>query len=70
MQHLIKQNPELMASYLVDYNASVLIAGHSKFMPKSVEKAFIEVLKTREGIDAEQYIKLMKKTGRYIVEAW
>lgn len=70
VQHLIKQNPELMAKYLVDKNASVFIAGHSKFMPKSVEKAFIEVLSTREEVNAEEYIKLMKKQGRYIVEAW
>jgi sulfite reductase alpha subunit-like flavoprotein len=54
----------------VDRNASVFIAGQSKFMPKSVEKAFIEVLSTREDINPEQFIKLMKKTGRYIVEAW
>lgn len=70
VQHKIKENPKLCAQLLVDRNASVFIAGQSKFMPKSVEKAFIEVLSTREDINPEQFIKLMKKTGRYIVEAW
>jgi len=70
VQHLIKKNSALISEYLVDKSASVFIAGHSKFMPKSVEKAFLEVLKMREEVDGEQYIKLMKKTGRYVVEAW
>jgi len=70
VQHKIKENAELCAKLLVDQNASVFIAGQSKFMPKSVQKAFVEILNQREGIDGEQYIKLMKKTGRYIVEAW
>ena len=70
VQHKIKQNAELWQKLLVDQNASVFIAGQSKFMPKSVLKAFVEVLDAKEGVDGEQYIKLMKKSGRYIVEAW
>jgi sulfite reductase alpha subunit-like flavoprotein len=70
VQHKIKENAELWQQLLVEQKGSVFIAGQSKFMPKSVLKAFIEVLNLKEGVDGEQYIKLMKKSGRYIVEAW
>lgn len=70
VQHKIKENPELCRKLILERGASVFIAGQSKFMPKSVKKAFIEVLSGQEGLDPAQYIKQMEKTGRYIVEAW
>ena len=70
VQHKIRENSEILSQYIIDKNASIFIAGQSKFMPKSVEKAFTEILKSRDDIEAETYIKQMKKSGRYIAEAW
>ena len=70
VQHKIRENYQLLAQLLVDESASVFIAGQSKFMPKSVEKAFIEVLSSRTDINPETYLKMMKKSVRYIAEAW
>ena len=49
----------------MDKGALVFAVGHSKFMPKSVEKALIETIKDIEGIDHKKFIK-----SRYTVEAW
>ena len=64
-QHKIKENKELCKTYLIDKGALVFVAGHSKFMPKSVEKALIETIKDVEGLDHKKFIK-----SRYTVEAW
>jgi sulfite reductase alpha subunit-like flavoprotein len=47
-----------MKELLEDQNGCVYVSGRAKFMPKSVEKAFKEILG-----DAE--VEKMKKNGRY-----
>ena len=39
-------------------------------MPKSVEKAFIQIIKENSDEDPEEYIKSMKKKKRYQQEVW
>lgn len=51
----------------------VLIAGSSKNMPASVREAFVKVVQEYGGFDpdsAENFIRLMEKSGRYQTETW
>ena len=64
VQHKMKENKALIKDML-EKGALVFVAGHSKFMPKSVEKALIECIKDIEGIDHQKVIR-----SRYTVEAW
>jgi len=65
VQHKIRENADIWRKYLIEKDAMVFVAGQSKFMPKSVHKAFVEILSEVEGIDAEKLVK-----SRCIVEAW
>ncbi len=67
VQHRIKENLELLGDLIVNKGAYIYVSGRAKFMPTSVEKAFIEVIKksliNKEDAEskAKQMIGLMKK---------
>jgi sulfite reductase alpha subunit-like flavoprotein len=76
VQHKIKSESHSMdlANLIFKGEANIRVSGRAKYMPASVEKAFALVLEKhclegREGAGAE-YIKNMRKTGRYQQEVW
>ncbi len=52
---------------ILDKGAHIYVSGKAKNMPKSVEKAFIEVINKAIGDEeaAKKYIAEMRRTGRY-----
>ena len=52
---------------LVEDGGLLFVAGKSKFMPKSVEKAVTESIENHYG-SGEAIVKLLKKQRLYIVE--
>jgi sulfite reductase (NADPH) flavoprotein alpha-component len=75
VQHKIKseQHSEYLANLIYAKGANIRVSGRAKNMPTSVEKAFALILEKHcikgEGAGAE-YIKEMRKSGRYIQEVW
>ena len=59
VQHKIRENLEFLKELILEKNASIYVSGRAKFMPKSVEKAFGEV------VGNPDYITTMKKQRRY-----
>ena len=65
-----------MADLILNNEAYIYVSGRAKFMPKSVEKAFAEILSQEsdgqqdEVPDGADLIARMKKTGRYQQEVW
>lgn len=64
VQHRIRSHGEHLADLILAQGAAIYISGRAKFMPKSVEKAFTEILGTAMGISdndadprARQYIE-------------
>mgnify|MGYP003915408331 FL=1 len=77
VQHRIRESGELLAELILSQNAVVYVSGRAKFMPKSVEKAFRDVIGSAMGVSdhdadprATQYIAQMKKQRRYQQEVW
>jgi NADPH-ferrihemoprotein reductase len=44
VQHKIRENAAMLADLIFKQNANIYVSGKAKFMPTSVEKAFIEVV--------------------------
>ena len=59
VQHKIRENSEFLKELIIDKKASIYVSGRAKFMPKSVEKAFGDVVGNPDIITA------MKKQRRY-----
>lgn len=75
VQHVIKleENGKYLAQLITQQNAYIYVSGRAKLMPKSVEKAFKEILdKWGKGIEnqGQEYINQMKKQRRYQQEVW
>lgn len=73
VQHKIKEHGDKLAALIVDERAVICVSGRAKFMPKSVEKAFTEVVQAKLGGDSEagaKYIAQMRRDGRYQQEVW
>ena len=70
VQHSIKQEGQYLSDLIVNKEAYIYVSGRAKFMPKSVEKAFIQIIKENSDEDPEEYIKSMKKKKRYQQEVW
>ena len=76
VQHKIKEHGPYLAELILSNAAYIYVSGRAKFMPKSVEKAFTEILSKKFGEQMEEvqngadYIATMKKTGRYTQEVW
>ncbi|XP_036344205.1 NADPH-dependent diflavin oxidoreductase 1-like [Rhagoletis pomonella] len=65
VQHLIKQQKELISELILKKSAVIMVAGSSNSMPKAVHEAFIEVLDGNE-----EYLDKMIKGRRYQEETW
>lgn len=52
-----------MSKLLLEESARIYVSGRAKFMPASVEKAFVE-------ITSNEHIQAMKKNALYIQEVW
>ena len=75
MQHQVKHEAHMLSKLIVEEGAYIYVSGRSKNMPKSVEKAFTELLTVGDSAleqlsDAKTYIADMKKQGRYQQEVW
>jgi len=57
VQHAIKQNKQLLQP-LIEKGGFIFVSGRAKLMPKSVEKAFVEVA-------GAEVVASMKQTKRY-----
>lgn len=70
VHHVIRKvgGPSL-ASLIYNEGAHIYVSGKAKNMPKSVEKAFIDIIKEHhlsgEEEKAKAYIMEMRRTGRY-----
>jgi sulfite reductase alpha subunit-like flavoprotein len=74
VQDQIRENAQRVREALLQHNGKVYICGSSGNMPKGVREALIDVLgeqgaeTTRE--EAEKYLDMMEKEGRYKQETW
>ena len=63
VQHRIKENFQLLGDLIINKGAYIYVSGRAKFMPTSVEKAFIEVIKknlnSNDSEDVESKAKEM-----------
>ena len=50
VQHKIREQGDLLADLILNQNAMVYVSGRAKFMPKSVEKAFTDIVGTAMGV--------------------
>ena len=58
---------------MLNQGSSIFVSGSSKKMPNDVKNAFIDVIvkygeKGKE--EAENFVQIMKKQKKYVVEAW
>ena len=44
VQHKIRDNAQMLSALILKQNANIYVSGKAKFMPKSVEKAFSEII--------------------------
>ena len=81
VQHAIRrdENAQYLAELIVEQNAYVYVSGRAKLMPKSVEKAFKEIVHkyldggkaaTGAGKRGEAMVDQMKESRRYQQEVW
>jgi sulfite reductase alpha subunit-like flavoprotein len=77
VQHKIREHGHRLAALVVDAQAVICVSGRAKFMPKSVEKAFTEVIQTKlqtsQPADPDlgsKYVAKMRREGRYQQEVW
>jgi sulfite reductase alpha subunit-like flavoprotein len=57
VQHVIKREAEILSRLICEEKAVIYVSGRAKNMPKSVEKAFIEVVKHGLSTDDEDQAK-------------
>jgi len=73
VQHLIAQQAQLLATYLLKDGGSFYICGDAASMATQVNDTLIDVFKTAGGLDQEgavQKIKDMKHEKRYLTDVW
>lgn len=73
VQDLIKQQSELVFRLLYKSRGIIYVCGSSGKMPHSVRGSVIEVFKQVGGMEqpeAENYLQVMEKEGRYKQETW
>ena len=76
VQHKIRENGAFLAELILKSGAYIYVSGRAKFMPKSVEKAFAEIITQQAEAEGDgaligaDYIAQMKKTGKYQQEVW
>lgn len=79
VQHKIREHGPMLADLIVNQGAKIYVSGRAQNMPKSVEKAFIEIVQTKLQTDQPQtqdaelgskFVSTMHKDGRYFKEVW
>ena len=72
VQHKIRQHGESLSKLIFDQNAAIYVSGRAKFMPKSVEKAFTEIISqkfegssTEKDEKAKKFVAEMKRDRKY-----
>jgi sulfite reductase alpha subunit-like flavoprotein len=74
VQHAIRKEAAYLGQQIVGEGAHIYVSGKAKNMPKSVEKAFIDVVKqASKDLNDEQakaYVLEMRRNGRYQQEVW
>ena len=50
VQHKIRENGQMLADLILNQQAYIYVSGRAKFMPKSVERAFKDVIASALGI--------------------
>ena len=56
MQHRIREEGEFLADLILSQGANIYVSGRARFMPKSVEKAFRDIIKNKiaNGLNEEE----------------
>lgn len=74
VQTKLAQHGKLVHDMIVKQNAILYVCGSSGSMPRQVRMTIIEILKETvekwDDKDAEAYVSLMEKNGRYLQETW
>lgn len=74
VQTKLAQHGKLVHDMLIKQNAILYVCGSSGAMPRQVRITIIEILKETvekwDEKDAEAYVSLMEKNGRYLQETW
>jgi sulfite reductase alpha subunit-like flavoprotein len=72
VQHVIREQASTLGPMIVEENAHIYVSGKAKNMPKSVEKAIVDVVKEvlKDEEAAKKYVQEMRKNGRYQQEVW
>jgi len=73
VQHLMQQQSELLAKYLLKDDGYFYICGDAASMATQVNQTLIDIFKTTGGLDEEgalQTIKNMKQQKRYLTDVW
>ena len=67
VQHVIRENAGLLGPLIVKENAHIYVSGKAKNMPKSVEKAIVDIVNglLKDEETAKKYVLEMRKNGRY-----
>ena len=73
MQHLIREAAGVVAEWVLDKEATVVVCGSAQKMPGDVQKAFQDVLVAARGLseaEAGSFIRGMELRRKYLVEVW
>ena len=73
VQHKIKEYAKLCAEYIFNLKSFIIIVGSSKFLPKAIDKALIEIFIEQKGMSNDESIQLlsaMKRNKIYYIETW
>ncbi|CDW72589.1 nadph-dependent diflavin oxidoreductase 1 [Stylonychia lemnae] len=71
VQHKIRDESDYLSKLIIEKQAHIYVSGRAKNMPKSVEKAFIEIIqKHYPDLNALEYVMKARKNGQYQQEVW
>ncbi|CAG8478919.1 6116_t:CDS:10 [Acaulospora colombiana] len=73
VQNILKENAQLVWEIVHEREGHIYVSGRSDKMPTDVTNAFKSIFISEGGMtdeDADNYITLMERTGRYQQEVW
>ncbi|KAJ1653361.1 hypothetical protein IWQ61_006503 [Dispira simplex] len=73
VQHLLKQQQELVWKLLSEENAYIYICGDARHMARDVNRVFVEIAAEVGGLEAQpavNYVKNLRGQGRYQEDVW
>lgn len=73
VQDLIKKESDAVFEAIDKKRGKIFVCGSSGNMPKCVRQAFVDVIKEKQGTtedEAEKYLDILEKEGRYKQETW